>query len=81
MATVGFKEDVFSVRESYGAVRVCVSVTVPPVSCPVNTEFTVNIGISGGTAGNYNTCIFFSQPLCYLQSLQSLLVIMMCHHL
>ena len=55
MATVGFKKEVFSVRESYGAVRVCVSVTVPPVSCPVSTEFTVNIGISSDTAGNYNT--------------------------
>ena len=49
------------------------SVTVPPVSCPVNAEFTVNIGIRSGTAGKHMN--LFSQPLCYLQSLQSLLVI------
>ena len=52
VATVGFTEAVYSVRESDGAVRVCVSVTVPPFSCPVNTEFTVNIGIRSGTAGS-----------------------------
>ena len=43
------------------------SVTVPPVSCPVNAEFTVNIGIRSGTAGNIN--LFFTATiLCAIPS-------------
>ena len=49
--TVGFDSTVYGISESDGVLQVCATVTIPPVGCPFNTSFTVNLTASEGTAG------------------------------
>lgn len=52
--TVGFDSTVYTVSESDGSLQVCATVIIPNVGCPTNTSFSVNVTVSGGTAGISN---------------------------
>ena len=68
VATVGFDSTAYTVLESDGVLRVCATVTIPPVGCPVNTAFTINLRVERGTAGTNTTELVFHTATMYFHA-------------
>ena len=62
---VGFEQPSYNVVEGVGQFNVCVVVTVPPNSVPLDRMFFLSVSTRPGTAGMY-----VSQPVIFFYNIQ-----------